>query len=128
MHANTNHADLWQQLAAEGVASLPGAEPGTAVRIVLESCPKGGCAHLDQMAYSPTLGWYRQRRFTVPRDMLGEMARLLRMGDCLMPPAQRSPSAPCDEASLSSDSTDAPLPFPGPGQINASERRRQRSG
>ena len=80
-------------LEEHGAVMLAGREPGTALRVRLESCPKGGCAHIEQMAYSDTLGWYRQRAFSVPRDMIEPLARLLHMSHCLLPqPATPEPA------------------------------------
>lgn len=124
MNPTSDPSDLWYELASDGTTMLPGPEPGTAIRVVLESCPRGGSAHLDQMAHSPTLGWYRQRRFTVPRAMLGQMARLLRMGDCLLPE-----TAPAEETSRGGERLgETILPFPTGHDGKPTSRARERSG
>jgi hypothetical protein len=75
----------WAELASQGWTMVAGEEAGTALRVRIDTCERGGCVHLEQMAYSPTVGWYRQKMFSLPRSMAGELSRLLRMGECLLP-------------------------------------------
>lgn len=108
------------ELASHGSTMVPGAEAGTAIRIRVESCPKGGCLHLEQMAYSHTLGWYRQKSFQVPRELVGSLAQVLRMGQCLL-------SQPSDSTHQGGEA--APLPFSTPSPHRTTgENPRQRSG
>jgi hypothetical protein len=108
---DTFASDPMADLSAQGWTMLPGSEPGTALRLCLEPCPKGGCVHLQQMAYSPTLGWYRQKSFSLPREMLGDLARLLRVSQCLLP----QPAS----AALPAEAT---LKFPAAGVSGAGAR------
>jgi hypothetical protein len=147
----TGDNNALHELASDGTTWLAGADPGTAIRVAVEGCAKGGCAHLDQMAYSPTLGWYRQRRFTVPREMIGELARSLRMCDCVMERPQtraadrcsgQAPETPgtnspvsatgedlgCDACEPAADPADAGEPIPFQAAARGSDHPRQRSG
>lgn len=128
MERPNEKADNWTRLASDGAAMLPGPEPGTGLRIRVESCQRGGCVHLEQVAYSPTMGWYRQKSFTVPREMIGDLSRLLRMSDCLLPRHEKgSAAAPCPAASAQADTETLPLPFKltpeMPGPAHEPERR-----
>ncbi len=88
----------------EDLGVILGERPGTAVRVRQHDC-EGGCVHLEQLAYSPTIGWYRQKTFCVPREMLDDLTRTLNHAKCLMPPAQPTAGALADAS---------PIPFPGP--------------
>lgn len=46
-----------------------------------------GHVRLEQLAYSPTAGWYRQKSFTIPRQLLEPVAESLRYARCLIPEA-----------------------------------------
>jgi len=120
------------ELACDGMTWLAGERPGTAIRVAVETCPKGGCAHLDQMAHSPTLGWYRQRRFTVPRSMVGDLARLLRMSDCMTSqPEAVTSNCGMEQADANCEAGEPahqPLPFPGPNHRSTHHDPQQRSG
>ena len=83
----------------QDLAIIPGSEPGTAMRVRAET---GDDKHvrLEHLAYSADLGWYTQKSFRVPADMLRDLATQLNKAACLMP---------------SRDQRDAvTLPFPGP--------------
>ena len=136
-HDESNR-DLLAELARDGQSMIPGNEPGTALRLTAESCASGGCVHLEQMAYSRTLGWYRQKRFSVPRDMVGALARTLRMADCLMPDTPAGTDEPTDAPHSAESSTatepaaaseSGPLPFNAhAASQTGAPRKRKRSG
>lgn len=90
--------------AEEGTVTIPGPECGAALRVHVVGGLDGEVC-LEQLAYSPTLGWYVQKSFHIPGCMLGDLIRQLRKADCLIPhcPAakHKRPVRP-----------DAPLPFP----------------
>lgn len=71
---------------------LPGPEPDMAIRICL--CP-GQKSHvrLEQLAYSCSVGWYVQKSFQVPAEMLPLLAQQLRKAHCLMPQGPSRPLA-----------------------------------
>ncbi len=72
----------------EEVATIPGDEPGTALRVYAS----GGCdgyVRLQQMVYSDGLGWYVQKSMVLPRDVLATLVPTLRKALCLMPTPSR---------------------------------------
>ena len=68
----------------EELITLPGSEPGTALRVYVETGPEG-YVRLQQMAYSNGLGWYVQRSMVIPGEMLATLVPQLRKADCLIP-------------------------------------------
>lgn len=68
----------------EELITLPGIEPGTAIRAYVESGP-GGYVRLQQLAHDPGLGWYVQKSFVIPGEMLAALLPQLRKADCLIP-------------------------------------------
>ena len=110
MPADEHATDHLHELATHGTTMLPGQAPGTALRISAESCHRGGCVHLEQMAHSRTLGWYRQKSFAIPRSELAALARLLRMADCLLPATPGADEETQPEAAPAGDAP--PLKFP----------------
>lgn len=83
----------------EELATLPGSQPGTALRIRVEPGP-GGYVRLEHLAYSADLGWYTQKSFCVAGELLAELVPHLRRAECLIPRRPRG--------------EDEPLRFPGP--------------
>jgi hypothetical protein len=47
-----------------------------------------GYVRLQQMAHDAGVGWYVQKTFIVPAEMLGALATQFRKADCLMPKAR----------------------------------------
>ena len=80
---------LRQTGSDDHLAFIPGDEPGTALRI-RQHATREGLVTLEWLAHDPVLGWYRQKSLSLPRQMLGETAKALRVADCLMP---RDPAA-----------------------------------
>lgn len=101
---------------------IPGHEPGRAIRLRLESCPKGGGVHLEQVAYSRTVGWYCERTLSVPRSLLDDLARALRMSNCLLPPSSEGSDTSCEPA----DADVNQLTFPSPVSPSAEPPRTDR--
>lgn len=128
MDCPNENAENWTRLASEGSAMLPGPEPGTGLRVRVESCVRGGCVHLEQVAYSPTMGWYRQKSFTVPREMIGDLSRMLRMSDCLLPRHEKgSATASCPAIPAEADAETLPFKLTPEMPVPAHEPER-RSG
>jgi hypothetical protein len=67
------------------LAVLDGAKPGTAIRLASCGSVDQHGVRLEQLAYSPALGWYVQKTFCVPRHLLAALATELRKADCLLP-------------------------------------------
>ncbi len=65
------------------IGLIPGSEPGTAYR-VRSACAEG-CVILEQLRHSGSAGWYVQRSFPVPTEMLQIIVREMRKADCLTP-------------------------------------------
>jgi hypothetical protein len=66
------------------LATLPGEQPGTALRVHVE-CGWDGYVRLEQLAHDAGLGWYVQKSFTIPADTLAALIPELRKADCLIP-------------------------------------------
>lgn len=87
---------------------VPGDEPGTAIRVRVEP-GRDGYARLEQLAYGEDVGWYVQKSFCVPGDMIKPLVTQLRKADCFV------------EKDTHSNANDAPIPFPGTALPSASE-------
>ena len=83
------------------LGTIPGTEPGTALRVRVEPTMGEGYARIEQLAWSADLGWYTQKSFVVPAAMIKALVTELRKADCHIPKAKP-------------DLHDSPLPFPGP--------------
>ena len=90
--------------AEEEIVTIPGDEPGTALRLYADT-GRDGYVRLQQLAYSEGLGWYAQKSMVIPRDVLEVLIPQIRKAVCLMPP---KPSA---AAATGRDAGD-PIPFP----------------
>jgi hypothetical protein len=66
------------------LATVPGAEAGTAFRVYMDP-GRDGFVRLQQLAHQETLGWYVQKSFLIPRETLGLLMPHLKLADCLMP-------------------------------------------
>jgi len=83
----------------EDLALIPGDEPGTAIRVRVQP-GMGGYVRLEQLAYNADMGWYTQKSFCIPGDMLATLVPQLRKANCLIPATPHCGAAP--------------LVFPGP--------------
>lgn len=77
---------------------VPGAEPGTAIRVRVEP-GREGYARLEQLAFGEDVGWYVQKSFCIPGDMIKPLVTQLRKADCLV---EKTPQH-----------NDEPIRFPG---------------
>src|SRR5687768_18477573 len=68
----------------EELAVLPGERPGTALRVRVEA-GRDGYVRLEQLAHNADLGWYVQKSFCIPGEMLAGLIPQLRKADCLIP-------------------------------------------
>ena len=68
----------------EELAVLPGEGPGTALRVRVET-GRDGYVRLEQLAHNADLGWYVQKSFCIPGEMLAALIPQLRKADCLIP-------------------------------------------
>jgi len=97
----------------EELITIPGERPGTALRVRIES-GVDGYVRLEQLAYSAGMGWYTQKSFCIPAEMLGDLVPQLRKADCLIPRARK----------LRADGDPIRLPLPAiPSDSNRRERR-----
>ena len=71
----------------EDLIVLPGPRPGTAVRVRVEP-GVDGYVRLEHLAYSAGMGWYTQKSFTIPGEMLAALVPQLRKADCMIPKRQ----------------------------------------
>ena len=72
----------------EELITIAGDKPGTALRVRVES-GQDGYVRLEQLAYSAGLGWYTQKSFCIPADMLAALVPQLRKADCLIPRSRK---------------------------------------
>ena len=76
------------------LATIPDTEdPGKAVRVSVEPGVEG-YVRLEQLAFSPDLGWYSQKSFCVPGDMLDALVPALRQANACIPPVARDADQP----------------------------------
>ncbi len=70
------------------LATIPGTEPGTALRISVEP-GREGYVRLEQLAYNTNLGWYTQKSFCIAGALLDQLVPALRKAECLIPDSKR---------------------------------------
>jgi hypothetical protein len=109
---NINCPCVLPSATEEELATIPGAAPGTALRVRVEPSLHG-YVRLEQLAYSPDLGWYTQKSFCVPGEIIRQLIPHLRKADCLIP---RPPREEEDATLL------FPLPATGPRPALAQKR------
>lgn len=63
--------------------TLPGSDANTALRMYVQA-GADGYVRLQQLSYDPGAGWYVQKTFIVPAEMLSTLATHFRKADCLM--------------------------------------------
>ena len=85
---NTHCRCVFPSPTEQDLATIPGPDPGTAIRVRAE-CGPDGYARLEQLAHDPALGWYVQKSFTIPAELVTAIAAQLRKADCLMPRPRR---------------------------------------
>jgi hypothetical protein len=68
----------------EDLIVLAGPRPGTALRVRVEP-GVDGYVRLEHLAYSAGIGWYTQKSFTIPGEMLAAIVPQLRKADCMIP-------------------------------------------
>ena len=74
------------------LATIPGSAPGTALRVYVEPRDEG-YVRLQQLAYDTGTGWYVQKSFILPGEMLKALLPELRKADCLIPKTGAASSA-----------------------------------
>lgn len=84
MKRKTNCPCVLPSVTEEELAVLPGATPDSALRIRVEP-NLHGYVRLEQLAYSDDLGWYTQKSFCIPGELLSQVATQLRKADCIIP-------------------------------------------
>ena len=99
----------------EELVTLPGAEPGTALRVRVEA-GRDGYVRLEHLAYNDGLGCYTQKSFCIPGDLLAALVPELRKADCLIPRRRRGSWADGDPIRL-------PVPSPAADHSPDAERR-----
>ncbi len=72
---------------------------GTAIRVRVEP-GRDGYARLEQLAYGEDVGWYVQKSFCIPGEMIEPLVTQLRKADCFV---DKTPQF-----------NDEPIPFPAP--------------
>ncbi len=75
---------VFPSLTETELAVIEGTAPGGAMRVRVE--PNGeGYVRLEQLAWSPDMGWYCQKSFVIPAPLVRELITALRKADCLLP-------------------------------------------
>lgn len=100
----------------EVLAVLPGQRPGTALRVRVEA-GREGYVRLEQLAHNADLGWYVQKSFCIPGEMLSALIPQLRKADCLIPRPRGSAGG-----HIAGDPIPM-FPMPVPGSPREAERR-----
>jgi hypothetical protein len=75
---------VFPQPTEEELVTIPGSTPNTALRVHVESS-QDGYVRLEHLAYDAGMGWYVQKSFIIPAEMLHALLPHLRKADCLMP-------------------------------------------
>ena len=92
---------VFPSLTETELAVIEGSAPGSAMRVRIE--PNGeGYVRLEQLAWSPDMGWYCQKSFIIPAPLVRDLITTLRKADCLLP-QNHAASAHLDPL--------APIPF-----------------
>lgn len=110
--AKTNCPCVLPSATEEEIATVPGPTPGTAMRVRVEPTMHG-YVRLEHLAYSTDLGWYTQKSFCIPGEIISQIIPHLRKADCLIPRPAR-------------EEEDATLAFPVPTlgtRLKLAERR-----
>ena len=84
MPNNTHCRCVFPSPTEQELATIPGPYPGTAIRVRAE-CGQDGYVRLEQIAHDAGLGWYVQKSFTIPAEIVTAVTTQLRKADCLMP-------------------------------------------
>lgn len=75
---------VFPSLTETELAVIDGSAPGSAMRVRIE--PNGeGYVRLEQLAWSPDMGWYCQKSFIIPAPLVRDLITTLRKADCLLP-------------------------------------------
>jgi hypothetical protein len=93
---NQNHqcSCVFPSSTEQEFVTIPGQEPGTAIRMFAETGPDG-YVRLQQLAFCEGTGWYVQKSFIVPGEALAMLLPQLRKAQCLIPEAsQQRPQQP----------------------------------
>jgi hypothetical protein len=83
-------ACVFPSATEQELATLPGSEPGTALRIYVEAGAEG-YVRLQHLAHDVGTGWYVQKSFILPGEMLKALLPELRKADCLIPKSDGAP-------------------------------------
>jgi hypothetical protein len=101
----------------EELAVLPGERPGTALRVRVEA-GRDGYVRLEQLAHNTDLGWYVQKSFCIPGEMLAALIPQLRKADCLIPRTRGHGAG---------NASGDPIPmFPAPSPVSREPGRAER--
>jgi hypothetical protein len=65
-------------------AVIPCDQPGSAIRVFVEP-GQAGYIRLQQLAWCESLGWYVQKSFVIPGEVLHTLLPALRRAACLIP-------------------------------------------
>ena len=84
MEENAGCRCVFPSPAEQELATIPGPQPGTALRVHVEAGHEG-YVRLEHLAYDAGLGWYVQKSFVISGEMLAALVPQLRKADCLIP-------------------------------------------
>lgn len=132
---------IFPSVTEEDVVTVPGVEPCTAYRLRVEP-GMGGYLRIEQLAYNEAMGWYTQKSFCLPGDVVHQLMPHLKQASALLPLPARGRSQAVGSMSFNANHNDAdqheaeaagstdacrqtsqaqletdlaPLRFPGPG-------------
>jgi hypothetical protein len=101
LHRNRIRKQMMRNFSSVEASSLPGDEPGTGIR-VRRLCSDGQVI-LEQMRHSLSAGWYVQKSFSVPAELLDGVILELRKAQCLSPRKPRAKAPPLSRLRLCRD-------------------------
>jgi hypothetical protein len=81
---NANCPCVFPSPTEEEWITLPSTDGQTALRVYVQAGTEG-YVRLQQVAYDEGAGWYVQKTFVVPGEMLSTLATQFRRADCLIP-------------------------------------------
>jgi hypothetical protein len=70
------------------LATLPGSEPGTAIRVSVEA-GRDGYVRLEHLAFNRNVGWYTQKSFCIEGQLLATLVPQLNKADAMIPRHRR---------------------------------------
>lgn len=75
---------IFPSVTEQDVVTVPGTEPCTAYRLRVEPGVRG-YLRIEQLAYNEAMGWYTQKSFCLPGDVVHQLMPHLKQASALLP-------------------------------------------